>query len=67
VSSGKPTGKGPLERPRHRWEDNIRIDLKEIDVNMRNRFDLIQDRDCWGAFVNAALNLRVPWAMELVT
>ena len=41
---GKPTGKRPLGRPRHRWEDNIRIDVKEIVVNLRNWADSSQDR-----------------------
>ena len=36
ILTGKPTGKRPLGRPRHRWEDNIRMDLKEIGINMRN-------------------------------
>ena len=37
IVTGKPTGKGPLESPRGRWEDNIRIDLKRIGINTRNR------------------------------
>ena len=36
ISTGKPTGKRPLGRPRRRWEDNIRMDLKEIGINTRN-------------------------------
>ena len=60
ILTGKPTGKRPLGKPRHRWEDNIRTDLKEIDIITRNWVDLDQDRDYWGVFVNAALNLRVP-------
>ena len=58
--SGKPTGKGPLGRPRRRWEDNIRMDLEEIGINAGNWVDSAQDRDYWRALVNAALNLRVP-------
>ena len=53
VVTGKPTGKRPLWRPRHRWEDNIRMDLKEIGINMRNWVDSAQDRDYWRALVNA--------------
>ena len=53
------TGKGPLGRPRFRWENNIRMDCKEIDINTRNWFDLAQDRNYWRALVNAAFNLRV--------
>ena len=49
-------GKIPLERPRHRWDDNIRKDLKEIGINMRNWVDLAQDRDYWIVLVNVALN-----------
>ena len=54
----KPTGRRRLGRPRRRWEDNIRIDLKEICINTRNWLDLAQDRS-WKALVNPALNLRV--------
>ena len=56
---GKPTGKRLLERPRRRWEDNIRMDLKEIGINTKNLVDLAQDRDYWRALVSAVLNLRV--------
>ena len=45
ILKGMPAGKRPLGRPRHRWEDNIRIDLKEIDINARNFVDLAKDRD----------------------
>ena len=56
--TGKPTGMRPLEKPRRRWEDNIRMCLKEICINRRNWVDSAQDRDYWRAFVNAELNLR---------
>ena len=46
--TGKPTGKRPLERPRGRWEDNIRMDLKQISVITRNCVDSAQDRDYCG-------------------
>jgi hypothetical protein len=59
ILTGKPTGKRPLRRSRHRWED-IRMDLKEIRVNMRNWVDLAQDRDYWRALVNVGLNVWVP-------
>ena len=55
-----PGGKRPLGRPKHRWEDNIRIDLKEMGINTRNWIDLAQGKDYWRALVNATLNLRVP-------
>ena len=56
ILTGTPVGKRPLGRPRHRWEDNIRMDLKEIGINMKNWVDSAQDRDYWRALVNA-LNL----------
>ena len=52
--------KRPLGRSRHRWEDNIRMDLKEMGINIRNWVDSAQDGDFWRALVNAALNLWVP-------
>ena len=54
------TEKIPLGRPRRRWEDNIRMDLREIDINARNWVDSAQDRDYWRALVNVELNLQVP-------
>ena len=66
ILTGKPTGKRTLRMPRRRWEDNIRIDLKKIGINMRNWIDSADDRDYWRALVNAALNLRVPYAKESV-
>ena len=60
ILTGKPTGKRPFGRPRHRWEDNIRMDLKEIGICTRNLIHSTQDRDYWRALVNVALNLRVP-------
>ena len=58
--TGTSTGKRPFGRPRRRCENNIRMDLKEIGVNIRNWVDSAQDRDYWRALVNAALHLRVP-------
>jgi hypothetical protein len=45
--------------PRHRWENNIKMDLKEIGWGGRDWIDLAQDRDQWRALVNTAMNLRV--------
>ena len=59
ILTGKPTGKGPLGRPRRRWEDNIRMDLNEIGFNTRNLVDSAQNRDYTRDLVNAALNIRV--------
>ena len=53
-------GKRPLGILRHRWDDNIRMDLKEIGINMRNWVDSAQDMNYWRTLVYAALNLRVP-------
>ena len=58
--TGKPTGNRHLERPRRRWEDNIRMDLEEIGINAGNWVDSGQESDYWRALANAALNLRVP-------
>ena len=58
ILTGKPTGKRPLGRSR--WEDNIRMNIKEIGINARKWFGSAQDRHCWRALVNAALKLRVP-------
>ena len=60
ILTGTPIGKRPLGKPRLRWENYIRMDLKEIGVNARNWVDSTQDRDYWRALVNEALNLRVP-------
>jgi hypothetical protein len=57
---GKPEGKRQLERPRRRWEDNIKMDLREIGYCYLNSIDLAQNRDQWKALVNTVLNLRVP-------
>jgi hypothetical protein len=55
----KPEGKRPLERLRHRWEDNIRMDLREIGWGCMDWIDLAQDRDQCRALVNTVINLRV--------
>ena len=51
------TGKRSLGRPRRRWKDNIRMDIKEIGINTRNWVDSVQDRDYWRTLVNATVNL----------
>ena len=55
-----PDGKRPLGKPRFRWEDNIRMELKEIVINTRNWVDSAQNKDYWRSLVNAALTIRVP-------
>jgi hypothetical protein len=57
---GKPEGKRPLGRPRHRWMDNIKMDLLEIGVGVVEWIGLAQDRYRWRALVNSVMNLRVP-------
>ena len=58
ILRGKPTGEIP--RHRRRWEDDTRMDYKEIGINTRNWVDSAQDRDYWRALVNMVLILRVP-------
>jgi hypothetical protein len=57
---GKPEGKRPLGRPRLRWEDNIRMELREIGWEGVDWLHLHQDRDQWWAVKNFVMNLRVP-------
>jgi len=56
----KPEGKRPLGRPRHRWEDNIKMDLQEVGCGSVDWVELAQDRDRLAALINAVMNLRVP-------
>jgi hypothetical protein len=58
---GRPEGRRPLERPKHRWEDNIKMDIQEVGWGGMDWTDMAQDRDRWRAFVNAVMNLRVPY------
>jgi hypothetical protein len=60
VLVGRPEDKRPLERPRRRWEDNIKMDLGEIGIDGANWIQLAQDRVQWLALVNTVMNLRVP-------
>jgi hypothetical protein len=53
-------GKRPLGRPRRRWEDNIKLDLRETGIDEANWIQLAQDRVQWWACVNTVMNLRVP-------
>jgi hypothetical protein len=57
---GRPEGKKPLGRPRRRWEDNIRMDLRDIGFGDADWINLAQDRDRWRTLVNTVMNLRVP-------
>jgi hypothetical protein len=60
VLVGRPEGKRPLGRPRRRWEDNIKMDLRKTGIDEANWIRLAQDRFQWLAFVNTVMNLRVP-------
>jgi hypothetical protein len=57
---GNPEGKRTLGRPRRRWVDNIKMDLREIGCDGGDWIDLAQDRDRWRALMKAVINLRVP-------
>ena len=57
---GKPERKRPLGRPRHRWVDNIRMDLQKVGCGYMDWIGLPQDRDRWRTFVSAVMNLWVP-------
>ena len=56
---GKPEGRRPLGIPRHRWVDNIRMDLQEVGCGIMDWIGLAQDGDSWRKLVSAVMNLRV--------
>jgi hypothetical protein len=56
----KPEGKRPLGRPRGRWVENIKINLREIGCDDMHWINLAQDRDQWRVLMNTVMNLRVP-------
>jgi hypothetical protein len=65
----KPEGKRPLERPGHRWEDGIRMAVREIGWGCAEWINLAEDRDRWQAFMNVVMNLwvlhhRISWLIE---
>ena len=60
VLVGRRESKRPLGRPRHRWENNIKVDIQEVGYEGMDWIELAQDRDRQWAFVNAVMNLRVP-------
>jgi hypothetical protein len=59
VLVGKPEGKIPLGRPRRRWKDNIKADLREVGCGGMDWIELAKDRDRWRALVTAVMNLQV--------
>ena len=81
VLVGKPEGNRPLGRPKHRWQDNSKIDIQEVGCECMDWIDLAQDRDRWQPLVNTVMNLAIlpqeksqrysteqeaGWALELV-
>ena len=60
VLVGKPERKRPLGRPKHRWENDIKLDLQEVGCRGVDWIELARDRDRWWALVNAVMNLRFP-------
>jgi hypothetical protein len=60
VLVGRPEGKRPLERRRRTWEDNVKMDLREIGIDGANWIRLAQDRFQWRAFVSTIMNLHIP-------
>jgi hypothetical protein len=60
VLVGRPEGKRPLGRPRRRWEDNIKMDLRDIGIDGANWIQLAQDRVRWRNFLSTVMNVRVP-------
>jgi hypothetical protein len=60
VLVGKPEGKRPLVRPRHRWEDNIKMYLQKVGCGGMDWIEVAQERDRWRALVNAVINHGVP-------
>jgi hypothetical protein len=60
VLVGKPERKRPLGKPRHRCEENIKMNLQEVGCGGMDWFGLAQDRGRWQALVNAVMNLQVP-------
>ena len=60
VLIGKPEGKRSLERPRRRWEDNIKMDLQKVGGGCGDWMELAQDRDRWWALVSMVMKFQVP-------
>jgi hypothetical protein len=57
---GKPGRKRPLGRPRHRWENNMKMDIRNLGDGVMEWIELAQDRDRWQALVHPVMNFRVP-------
>jgi hypothetical protein len=63
---GRPEGKRLLGRPRRRWEDNIKMDFREIGIDGVNWIRLAQDRVQWRDFVNTVINILVPYRKQAI-
>ena len=61
VLVGKPEEKRPLVRPRRSWEDNIKMDFREVGCDSGEWIELAEDRDQWRAYIRVVMNLRVPY------
>jgi hypothetical protein len=59
ILMGKPEGKRPLGRPRHWWNNNIKMDIRDVEWNRMNWINLAEDRDQWWALANTVMNLQV--------
>ena len=66
VLVGKPEGKSPLGRPRHRWEVNIKMDLEEVGGGCGDWMELAEGRERWRALVSTVMNLRVQKCREFL-
>jgi hypothetical protein len=60
----RPKGKTPLGRPRHRWVDNIKLDLRELGIQWANWIQLAQERVQWWDSVHMMMNLQVPYRKQ---
>jgi hypothetical protein len=60
VLAGKPEGKSPLGRARHRWKDNIKMNLQEVGGGCGDWMELVQDIEKWRTLVSTVMNFRVP-------
>ena len=60
ILARRPEGKRPLGRPRHKWEDNIKMNLQEVGCVGLDWIELVHNRDRWQALVNAVTNIWVP-------
>ena len=65
IPADKPKGKRPLGRPKLRWEENIKMNLKKVDVNVTNWVDSAQDRDYWRSLIMRLINHTISWLLVI--